>query len=382
VLNVFTKNFLDMVVNALVFWAVGYAFAYGDSNNHFIGMSNFFLVDTNAALHWFSQWVFATNASTIFGGAVAGRTKFGAYMAVAAVTGSWIYPVVCHWVRRNNKRGGCVLDQHLLPPHPSCMMWLSLSSVSSMALAHLCVALSPLCPSLMRHQVWTSDGWLARLGPYGLIDFAGSGVVHMCGGTIGLVVRAHVCVCVCVCVQEVYTYRTNVTAFARSFCVCGRVCVCVCVWAAGPYVPAGRHGVFRIFLRGHHVGTGEPVLSAANGEAHQFLLGPAEYTAEVAAVAEVWKARLEGPLGGVVGLRECVEFAWSSGPIVSCRPQIANLPLLIAIVILPWHWAPTVAVPRACRARLLTRYTNCPCVTHVCTFTDTFAAEMCHASQK
>lgn len=131
-LNVFTKNFIDLVANALGFWACGFAFTMGTDAGGLIGASNFFLEDSTQSLLWFEQWVFAVNASTIFGGAVAGRTKFASYIAIATVTSAWIYPVVAHWV-------------------------------------------------------WHADGWLYNLGENGVIDFAGSGVVHMVGGVIGCV---------------------------------------------------------------------------------------------------------------------------------------------------------------------------------------------------
>ena len=133
-LNVFSKNVLDMLLNALWFWALGYAFGFGKDVGGVLGTSNFFLEDTSASLHWFEQWVFATNASTIFGGCIAGRAKFAAYMVIASVTSAWTYPVVAHWV-------------------------------------------------------WHADGWLATMGQNGVLDFSGSGVVHLTGGVIGLVVR-------------------------------------------------------------------------------------------------------------------------------------------------------------------------------------------------
>ena len=147
-LNVFSKNVLDMLLNALWFWALGYAFGFGKDVGGVLGTSNFFLEDTPASLHWFEQWVFATNASTIFGGCIAGRAKFAAYMVIASVTSAWTYPVVAHWV-------------------------------------------------------WHADGWLATMGQNGVLDFSGSGVVHLTGGVIGLVVRVcRLCLCPCVRVSS------------------------------------------------------------------------------------------------------------------------------------------------------------------------------------
>eukprot|EP00494_Astrolonche_serrata_P031833 UN32102 len=35
---------------------------------------------------------------------------------------------------------------------------------------------------VVAHWVWSSEGWLAYGNEYGIIDFAGSGVVHLVGG--------------------------------------------------------------------------------------------------------------------------------------------------------------------------------------------------------
>jgi ammonium transporter len=78
--------------------------------------------------HWFFQFSFAAAASTIVSGAIAERVKFQAYLLVAAVVTGFVYPVIARWM-------------------------------------------------------WYETGWLAEMGA---IDFAGSGVVHLTGGTIGL----------------------------------------------------------------------------------------------------------------------------------------------------------------------------------------------------
>lgn len=92
----------------------------------------------NGAWHnWFFQWAFAATATTIPAGSVAERFNFNAYLGYSLFISGFIYPVVVHWV-------------------------------------------------------WSVDGWLGygALDPIfkaGMIDFAGSGVVHMVGGLAGLV---------------------------------------------------------------------------------------------------------------------------------------------------------------------------------------------------
>ena len=63
--NVLVKNLLDACAGGLVWWAVGYSFAYGDSEkkNEFIGSRNYFmysLVQSSADGYyagWMFQWV-------------------------------------------------------------------------------------------------------------------------------------------------------------------------------------------------------------------------------------------------------------------------------------------------------------------------------------
>ena len=136
--NIIFKNFMDAALAAVVFWIFGFAFAYGvDDENGFIGSSNFALGENADYIGWFFQYAFSATATTIVSGAVAERTKLVAYMVYSIVISGFIYPVVVHWV-------------------------------------------------------WDADGWLSAGndtfgdGHYGMIDFAGSGVVHMVGGVAGL----------------------------------------------------------------------------------------------------------------------------------------------------------------------------------------------------
>ena len=155
--NVLFKNIADACLGGIIFWLLGYGFAYGgDDDNGFIGDSNkngdhsfAFRVsgeyEDNATragigsswIGWFFQWAFAAAATTIVSGAVAGRTKLTAYLAYSTFITGFIYPVVVHWV-------------------------------------------------------WDAQGWISAFNTVdtfegGMIDFAGSGVVHMVGGVAALV---------------------------------------------------------------------------------------------------------------------------------------------------------------------------------------------------
>lgn len=126
--NILMKNFMNVSLGLLVFFLVGYGFMFGKSAGGFIGTNNFFLSITdpsntqNFAL-WLFQAVFAATAATIVSGAVAERIKFYSYLFYCVIITSFVYPVVGHWI-------------------------------------------------------W-GGGWLQQLG---MIDFAGSTVVHSVGG--------------------------------------------------------------------------------------------------------------------------------------------------------------------------------------------------------
>ena len=142
VTNILMKNTLDLSFGALGYWAVGWGLAYGTTefiDIRFFGGGSFFFTPESGADYagFFFQFAFAATAATIVSGAVAERTKFGAYLVYTLVITAVIYPVVTHW------------------------MW--------------------------------GDGFLSayageiEFGDNGVIDFAGSTVVHSVGGWAALV---------------------------------------------------------------------------------------------------------------------------------------------------------------------------------------------------
>ncbi len=140
--NIMLKNILDACGGAVGFWTIGYAFAYGGADSSvksFIGNADFVLAnihDGGSLIGWFFQFAFAATAATIVAGTVAERCKFEAYIAYSLMLTGFVYPVVVH-------------------------------------------------------AIWSSSGFLSAftddkfLGS-GMIDFAGSGVVHMTGGITAL----------------------------------------------------------------------------------------------------------------------------------------------------------------------------------------------------
>ncbi|PWZ44153.1 Ammonium transporter 1 member 1 [Zea mays] len=141
-MNIMLTNVLDAAAGALFYYLFGFAFAFGTPSNGFIGKQFFglkHLPRTGFDYDFFLyQWAFAIAAAGITSGSIAERTQFVAYLIYSAFLTGFVYPVVSHWF-------------------------------------------------------WSADGWAGASrtsGPLlfgsGVIDFAGSGVVHMVGGIAGL----------------------------------------------------------------------------------------------------------------------------------------------------------------------------------------------------
>ncbi|MDR2140809.1 MAG: ammonium transporter [Deltaproteobacteria bacterium] len=144
--NILMKNFADFMIGSLAFLFIGFGLMFGHSEGGFVGSNFFFLngindgstPDTQWGLtFWFFQSVFCGTAATIVSGAIAGRTKFAAYLLASILISLVIYPISGHWA------------------------WNSLNAGANGGTA----------------------GWLGNLG---LIDFAGSSVVHSVGGFVAM----------------------------------------------------------------------------------------------------------------------------------------------------------------------------------------------------
>jgi Amt family ammonium transporter len=108
VANIMMKNMMDFCVGAIVFFAVGYAIAYGGDftgTGEWIGGGGWFLMGDDVFSYgtldkfvFFTyQVAFAATAATIVSGAMAERTMFRSYVIYSAVISAIIYPIVVRW---------------------------------------------------------------------------------------------------------------------------------------------------------------------------------------------------------------------------------------------------------------------------------------------
>ena len=124
--NIAMKNLLDICVNSLTYWIIGYSLMYGKTSNGYFFWGGLFLGEGVDLLF---QTMFAATAATIVSGAIAGRTKYSTYVIFSIIITAFIYPISGGWQ-------------------------------------------------------WQGEGWLTKIG---FIDFAGSSVVHSVGGWAALV---------------------------------------------------------------------------------------------------------------------------------------------------------------------------------------------------
>lgn len=118
-------KFMDLSTTMLAYLVIGYGIAYG--TQYFFGGLNEGGVDVGSYAHYLKMLMFAVAAVTIVTGAVAERIKTSGYIISAIIIGAVIYP-------------------------------------------------------LYEGLAW-GGGWLGSIGYH---DFAGSGVVHLMGGLLGL----------------------------------------------------------------------------------------------------------------------------------------------------------------------------------------------------
>ena len=128
--NIAMKNFMDISVGTISFWALGYGLMYGPKDaSGFLSISEIWMNSGHGAHDVFFQTVFAATAATIVSGAIAGRTKYSTYIIFTLFLTAFIYPISGGWQ-------------------------------------------------------WYGEGaWLANLG---FVDFAGSSIVHSVGGWAAL----------------------------------------------------------------------------------------------------------------------------------------------------------------------------------------------------
>lgn len=135
------KNLLDACGAGIAFYCLGYGLAYGHSGSAtatFVGNANFFLSGDNVNLAaFFFQYAFSATCVTIIAGTLAERCRMAAYFAYSVFLTGFVYPVVAH-------------------------------------------------------NVWSAQGYFSIFNPehaligIGMVDFSGSGVIHMTGGCVAL----------------------------------------------------------------------------------------------------------------------------------------------------------------------------------------------------
>mmetsp|Transcript_30946 Transcript_30946/g.40863 ORF Transcript_30946/g.40863 Transcript_30946/m.40863 type:complete len:633 (-) Transcript_30946:37-1935(-) len=125
--SILFKNSLDASISMMIWWLVGFGLA-GNGASGQTG-HNFFSITDQNTLCFIHSYVFAGTTATIVSGGVAERMNFSAYCLFSIIMVGLVYPVLVLWG-------------------------------------------------------WSSDGWLNVLG---YKDFAGSGIIHLCGGIAALI---------------------------------------------------------------------------------------------------------------------------------------------------------------------------------------------------
>ena len=98
---------MDVSLGAIFWWICGFGFAYGKSSSGLIGTTKFFMNsqefdgddDKSGYVYaeWLMSWAFAATSATIVSGAIAERCQGYAYMAYTMALTSFIYPLVACW---------------------------------------------------------------------------------------------------------------------------------------------------------------------------------------------------------------------------------------------------------------------------------------------
>uniref|UniRef100_A0A7S3LF15 Ammonium transporter n=1 Tax=Amphora coffeiformis TaxID=265554 RepID=A0A7S3LF15_9STRA len=139
--NSMLKNLLDACGAAVSFFVVGYAFAFGgaasgSTETTFVGNTGFFLQGVDDYAFFSYNSAFAAATVTIVAGTLAERCQMTAYFGYSVLLAGWVWPIIVR-------------------------------------------------------AVWSNEGFLSAfhvdpLWGVGMVDFAGGGVVHVCGGLTAL----------------------------------------------------------------------------------------------------------------------------------------------------------------------------------------------------
>ncbi|MFC3345419.1 ammonium transporter [Paenibacillus abyssi] len=101
------KTIFTFGLGSLIYWAIGYGFAFGGSGNLFIGLGDFFYNPgivygendgLSPAIFFVFQLAFATISLSIAWGGFAERAKLSSYLIFTLIYVGLIYPIVAHWI--------------------------------------------------------------------------------------------------------------------------------------------------------------------------------------------------------------------------------------------------------------------------------------------
>jgi Amt family ammonium transporter len=99
------KTIFTFGLAALIFWAVGFGFIFGNNGNFLVGLSDFFYsgydiegIGLSGAVFFLFQLAFSGIAITIALGGFAERAKLSVYLVFTILFSVLVYPVIAHWI--------------------------------------------------------------------------------------------------------------------------------------------------------------------------------------------------------------------------------------------------------------------------------------------
>ncbi|KAJ1694813.1 hypothetical protein LUZ63_011511 [Rhynchospora breviuscula] len=96
-------NVVNLVVGTILYYMFGFAFAFGQPSNKFIGKHFFALKDIPSEStgsdysNFLYHWAFPIAAAGITPGSIAERTNIFAYVICSFFLTGFVYPVLSHW---------------------------------------------------------------------------------------------------------------------------------------------------------------------------------------------------------------------------------------------------------------------------------------------
>eukprot|EP00443_Scrippsiella_acuminata_P015445 CAMPEP_0115201290 /NCGR_PEP_ID=MMETSP0270-20121206/17549_1 /TAXON_ID=71861 /ORGANISM="Scrippsiella trochoidea, Strain CCMP3099" /LENGTH=459 /DNA_ID=CAMNT_0002614697 /DNA_START=29 /DNA_END=1408 /DNA_ORIENTATION=- len=101
--NILAKNLVVVTVGFLCWYVMGYPLAFGavENSNQFAGGTGFYMAgfwaNKDSLRFWFFQGAFCATGGTIVSGAMAERTQLKGFITFTVLMTSIIYPIVVYW---------------------------------------------------------------------------------------------------------------------------------------------------------------------------------------------------------------------------------------------------------------------------------------------